>query len=931
MIRSPLRAALLFVLVACLGACGQSHVTPMTPVVQTTAPVTLTSLAITPDAGHGAAGTATQLTATGTFSDGSKSNISSQVTWTSNSTAIANVNSQGVLNAFVPGNVTLSASLSGMSASTTFTVTAPILVGIEITPPAPNLANGRTLQLVATGVFSDNSTQNLTTQVTWSSSTTAVASIGSSTGIATAAGVGTTTITAAGGLVSGNLVLTVTAAALTAIQVTPATPSIAKGLSQQFTATGIFSDNSTQDLTTQVTWKSSSTSIATVSVSSGLATGTGLGSTPISATIGTISGNTAITVTPAILQSIQVTPATPSYAKGLSAQLTATGIFSDNSKQDLTTQVVWASSSTAAATVSNAAGTQGTLQTTGVGTSTLSATLNAISGNTLVTVTPAQLVSIQVTPPVPSIAKGLTQQFAATGIYTDNTTQDLTTTALWSSSTTATSTISNATGSQGAAFASAVGTTTITATSGTISGNTLFMVTPAVVVSIQVTSPDVSVAKGLPEQFTATGTFTDNSIQDVTAMSLWASSVTGVATISNAAGSQGLASTTGTGTTSISATIGVVSGSSSFSVTPAVLVSITVTPGNPPVSLGLHQQFTATGTYTDSSTQNLTTTVTWASATTSVATISNAAGSNGFATTAAIGTSLITATLGSISGSTTLTVTGAVLVSIAVTPTNPGIPKGLTQQFAAMGTFTDSTTQDLTTTATWFSATGSVASISNAGLTKGKATALNLGTSSITAVSSGITSNIATMTVTAAVLESIAVTPSGVDLAIGATQQFTATGTFSDLSTGSVSVSWSSTSTGAITINASGLATAVGTSDGSSTIKATSGAIVGSIGASSHVSWANGTSRIFSIMSCGDGGSGCHSPSGTGTIDWTYTGNAHTTYTSFAGSGVRLGVYSAACTGSPPAMPPDGSGFPLLDATACALLNQWTNDGGPEN
>jgi hypothetical protein len=521
---------------------------------------------------------------------------------------------------------------------------------------------------------------------------------------------------------------------------------------------------------------------------------------------------------------------------------------------------------------------------------------------------------------VPSIAKGLTQQFAATGIYTDNTTQDLTTTALWSSSTTATSTISNATGSQGAAFASAVGTTTITATSGTISGNTLFMVTPAVVVSIQVTSPDVSVAKGLPEQFTATGTFTDNSIQDVTAMSLWASSVTGVATISNAAGSQGLASTTGTGTTSISATIGVVSGSSSFSVTPAVLVSITVTPGNPPVSLGLHQQFTATGTYTDSSTQNLTTTVTWASATTSVATISNAAGSNGFATTAAIGTSLITATLGSISGSTTLTVTGAVLVSIAVTPTNPGIPKGLTQQFAAMGTFTDSTTQDLTTTATWFSATGSVASISNAGLTKGKATALNLGTSSITAVSSGISSNIATMTVTAAVLESIAVTPSGVDLAIGATQQFTATGTFSDLSTGSVSVSWSSTSTGAITINASGLATAVGTSDGSSTIKATSGAIVGSIGASSHVSWANGTSRIFSIMSCGDGGSGCHSPSGTGTIDWTYTGNAHTTYTSFAGSGVRLGVYSAACTGSPPAMPPDGSGFPLLDATACALF-----------
>lgn len=939
MIRSPLRASLRLALVLCLSACGQSHVTPTTPVVETTAPVTLTALAITPDAGHGAAGTATQLTATGTFSDGSKSNISSQVTWTSSSTAIASVNSQGMLNAFVPGNITLSASLSGMSASTTFTVTAPILVGIEITPPLPNLANGRTLQLVATGVFSDNSTQNLTTQVTWSSSTTTVASIGTSTGIAAAAGVGTTTITAASGLVSGNLVLTVTAASLTAIQVTPATPSIAKGLSQQFTATGIFSDNSTQDLTTQVTWKSSSTSVATVSVSSGLATGTGLGSTPISATIGTISGNTAITVTPAILQSIEVTPATPSYAKGLSAQLTATGIFTDNSKQDLTTQVVWASSSTAAATVSNAAGTQGTLQTAGVGTSTLSATLNAIAGSTLITVTPAQLVSIQVTPPVSSIAKGLTQQFTATGIYTDNTTQDLTTTALWSSSTTATSTISNAAGSQGAAFAAGVGSTTVTATSGTISGNAPFAVTPAVVVSIQVTSPDVSVAKGLPEQFTATGTFTDNSIQDVTAMSLWASSVTGVATISNAAGSKGVASTTGTGTTSISATIGVVSGSSPFSVTPAVLVSIAVTPANPPVNLGLHQQFAATGTYTDSSTQNLTTTVTWSSATTSVATISNAAGSNGFATTVTTGSSLITATLGSISGSTTLTVTAAALVSIAVTPTAPSIAKGLTQQFTAIGTYTDASTQDLTTTATWFSATGAVASISNAAGTKGKATGLTIGTSAITAVSSGITSNTATLTVTAATLVSIAVTPTGVDLAIGTTQQFVATGTFTDSSTQNLTASatWASSNGAAIAISNApgfrGFASAV--ADGSSNITATVGSVVSPAdSAHVHVAYNTGTSSIYSLLfnaTCAN--SGCHlSTNQDPSAPWVYVvGDPGTTYGEVSleiapGAPAASPLYDSPCVSKD--MPPSG---PLMSAADCALIFQWITEGALQN
>ncbi len=82
-------------------------------------------------------------------------------------------------------------------------------------------------------------------------------------------------------------------------------------------------------------------------------------------------------------------------------------------------------------------------------------------------------------------------------------------------------------------------------------------------------------------------------------MSTWASSAAGVATISNAAGSQGSASTTGIGTTIISSAIGAISGSTVLSVTPAVLVSIQVSPGNPTVALGLAPQFTATGVYTE--------------------------------------------------------------------------------------------------------------------------------------------------------------------------------------------------------------------------------------------------------------------------------------------------------------------------------------------
>ena len=67
-----------------------------------------------------------------------------------------------------------------------------------------------------------------------------------------------------------------TAAALESIAVTPANPSIAKGLTEQFTATGTYTDGSTQTSPSPVTWASATTSVATIT-SGGLAYGAGDG------------------------------------------------------------------------------------------------------------------------------------------------------------------------------------------------------------------------------------------------------------------------------------------------------------------------------------------------------------------------------------------------------------------------------------------------------------------------------------------------------------------------------------------------------------------------------------------------------------------------------------------------------------------------------
>src|SRR5262249_6173341 len=98
----------------------------------------------------------------------------------------------------------------------------------------------------------------------------------------------------------------------------------------------------------------------------------------------------------------------------------------------------------------------------------------------------------------------------------------------------------------------------------------------------------------------------------------------------------------------------------------------------------------------------------------------------------------ITASVGGVSASTSLTVNAAVPVSLAITPANPSVSFGSTQQFQVIGTFSDGSTQDLTAQATWTSSATLIAVISNALGTNGLVTALGLGTSTVTATYAGL-------------------------------------------------------------------------------------------------------------------------------------------------------------------------------------------------
>ncbi|HUN87207.1 MAG TPA: Ig-like domain-containing protein [Terriglobales bacterium] len=687
-----------------------------------------------------------------------------------------------------------------------------VLQSIAVTPGALSITLGQGLQFTATGKYSDNTSKDLTSQASWSSSSTGVATI-SSSGMATSKAVGSTTITASFSGVNGSTTLTITAPTLTSLAVTPVNPSIAANTTLQFAAMGTFSDGSQQNVTGSVQWASASPSVASINVNgaSGLAMGLSAGTSLITASSGSISSSTTLTVTGATVTSIAVTPVDPSVPLGTLQQFTATGTFSDGTIQDITGTVTWSTSKQSVMSIT----TSGLGTARNLGTSVITATFGSVSGSVTATVNAADLASLVIQPGDSTIAATTSLQFSAVGTFNDGSTHDLTTQASWASSDTGVAKVGSG---SGVAKGLAQGTTTITATVGSSSASITLTVTNATLVSISVTPVGRTIAPGTKLSFAATGTFSDSSTQNITRDATWASDNPAVATL----GSVSLVTGVAPGTANISATLDGVTGSTLLTVSSATLVSIAVNPASavlaPASTLGLN----ATGTYSDGTQQTITNAVTWSSSSAQVASVSAA----GQVTGQSAGTATITAQSGSVTGSMDLLVESSALTSLAITPATASVAVQTSIQLRAIGGFADGTSQDLTQSASWTSSPSSVATVGDSGGTKGIANGISAGTATVTALFAGEVGT-ATLTVTNATLTSITILPANPSIALGNTQRFTATGNFSDGSTENLTsqVTWNSSNVGVATITSGGLATSVAT--GTTTITASMNGVNG--------------------------------------------------------------------------------------------------------
>ncbi|PJN59329.1 hypothetical protein PAEAM_29600 [Paenibacillus sp. GM1FR] len=395
---------------------------------------------VSPTSSNVVQGDTEQLTATVNVSGGA----AQTVTWSSSDTnGNVTVDANGLVSVAAntppgPYTITATSTFDGTkSGNATITVTsAPAVNSVTVSPSNPSVVQGDTEQLTATVDVSGGAAQT----VTWASSdlnSNVTVNANGLVSVAANTPPGPYTITATStfdGTKSGSATITVTSApAVNSVMVSPSSPNVVQGDTEQLTATVDVRGGAAQT----VTWTSSDTNgNVTVDVNGlvSVAANTPPGPYTVTATStfdGTKSGSATITVTSApAINSVTVSPSNPNVVQGDTEQLTATVNVSGGATQTVT----WSSSDTNGNVTVDANGLVSVAANTPPGPYTITATSSFDStktGSATITVISAPEVnSVTVSPTYSSVLQGDTQQLTATVNVSGGAAQTVT----WSSS-----------------------------------------------------------------------------------------------------------------------------------------------------------------------------------------------------------------------------------------------------------------------------------------------------------------------------------------------------------------------------------------------------------------------------------------------------------------------------------------------------------------
>ena len=797
----------------------------------------LSGVAITPANASLTPGGTQQFKATGSYSNGTKADLSSTVAWSSGNISLLTIDANGLATASASATstlVTVSAQLGSITSSVTAHVApAATLTSLFIEPTSSSIVVGSAEPHVATAYYSDGSQKDVTHQVVWSVGAGSNArrsdghkparSAGSAageaaedtdgsitvtqTGTDTAVAPGTSTIQATlGGMQTGSTVI-VTNATVTKLEIRATKDLFPVGSIQPVQLIGTFSDGSSQDLSLSGNWKSSDNSIATID-DTGLATGIKAGDVQFSASFGGLTASTVgYQVLPTTLVSTIISTAYPTQALGVSEQLHLLGAYSDGTVHDLTSLATWQSNDPSIYSVNS----EGIAYALTAGTTQIIGTVLGNSAIIDLTGSDLPLLSMDVGPEngVDSFALGTTLDIVALGQFGNGNLVQVNAPSIWHSSNPAVLTIDG----NGRAKSGSVGQTTVSAT---LLGITQFSqaitVTSATLASLRITPGTAQVGALTGQQYTAIGTFSDGSVQDLTADLIWNTSDNTIASID----ANGFAIGMRAGQVQISGSFQGQVVTAPLTVTSAMLVSVAISPGNSELPLQVNKQFSLIGTFSDGTTEDLSSDAVWSTSTPEIIAEFLQGNVVGLQT----GVGVVTAERGYFSASTNVNITNATLQSLVLSPASTTIREGQQQLMTLIGTFSDGYTQNLNAiNGHIYSSNTRVAAVGESAIAYG----VGVGSATITGAFLTKASTTTKFQVLSNVLSSLVLGPADPVLAVGGTQQLTATGTYTDGSTADVSqwVNWSSSNPEIVSVNQDGLAWGVAL--GTATITAQSG------------------------------------------------------------------------------------------------------------
>jgi trimeric autotransporter adhesin len=627
---------------------------------------------------------------------------------------------------------------------------------------------------------------------------------------------------------SDSVPTTVTNPVLATIQLSPTSISGVPGTSTQIAA--VLEDSTGAPMTPPPTlnWTSSNSSIASVSAS-GLVSLSKQGNATITASASGVSSTVAVAVSaPPVgpVASIALSPGAITGIPGNTAQMSA--VLTDASGNIVTgVTVSWSSSNTAVATVSSG----GLVALVKQGAATIKASAGGVSATIGATVNAAPVASIALSPAsITGVAGNTMQVSAVLKDASGNTVAGQT--VSWASSD---ATIANVS-SSGLVTLKKQGSTTITASDGSISATVAVTVNATPVAAIALSPTTVTGVPGNTAQLSAVPE--DASGNAMSGVSLtWTSSNTAIATVSS-----GTVTLVKQGTATITVAGAGVVATAAVTVNAPAVAAITLSPASVTGVPGNTKQLAAAAQ--DASGNAISgATVTWSSSSPATATVS----SSGLVTLVKPGTATITAASGTVTATAAVTVNAPAVAAIALSPASvTGVP-GNSKQLTATAQDASGNTMS-GATVTWSSSSSATATVSSSGMV----TLVKQGTATITAASGSVTAT-AAVTVNAAAppaVASVSVAPATTSVVAGKSVQLavTAKDASGNVITGAA-ITWSSSSTGVATVSGTGLVQALAA--GTVIISATSGG---------HVATANVT--VTAASSGGAGSGSANEPAG---------------------------------------------------------------------